>query len=204
MIPCIFWRNVLANRHNLFLKSTELAATSLEWVVINLTLNKKSRCTLQNMCISGLIMIKSLLDGGVTKKMTVWRLPKKWPSVGGHGKKMRTEWGSMVIRNWGSKPPPPKNERPLSSQSLEHSLRVARENMEWTVVADLLEINSLPASPSRYNCRLLLAPKIVRLSWQNMASWAKWISRGIPQFEVVWLVLVLFCCWWPQPASPKW
>ena len=67
---------------------TEVAATSVEWIVNNFTLNRKYKpyCTLQNICMSGLIMIMSLLKGGggVT--------PKKWLSVGGGGIKKNEDW----------------------------------------------------------------------------------------------------------------
>ena len=90
-----------------------MAATSVEWVVNSFTLNRKykSYCTLQNICMSGLIIIMSLLKGGShPQKMTV--------CGGGHEKKKRTEWGGVVIRNGGSKnsTSPPylvKNERSL-------------------------------------------------------------------------------------------
>ena len=87
-----------------FFELTEVAAISVEWVVNSFTLKRKykSYFTLQNICLSGLITIMSLLKGGGMRKNENW--------VGG---------GGMVIGNGDSKNStnPPylvKNERSLS------------------------------------------------------------------------------------------
>ena len=79
-----------------FFELTEVAAISVEWVVNSFTLKRKykSYFTLQNICLSGLITIMSLLKGGGMRKNENW--------VG----------GGMVIGNGDSKnstnPPLPR------------------------------------------------------------------------------------------------
>ena len=74
-----------------------VAATSVEWVDNSCTFNwrYKSYCTLQNVCVSGLIMIMSLLKGGSP--------PKNDHLWGGGSRRKNEDGGAMVIRNGGSK-----------------------------------------------------------------------------------------------------